>query len=248
MLWCFFPTVHPRERLSFKPRVSHSLSWEVLSMQSEFLWSVFDRSAMLAIISHCNSPVFFLLFISKQSAVAAAGNMKRITCCAVEYFSRNRPAWHWVFTTTNLKAFMNWLQFDVLLCCTVGDRELKSIYLSGNVTDYKRFCKNYPSHKFQSPFFSIEPSSVKVRVNVFCGSVLVTKLSRLFTVWGVIVLTWEAITRHCKCATPLPVPPHSHGLVVSLLSYQLSNIPGVFMLSKNSTFSVRWTSRASTGL
>lgn len=122
----FFPPYFP-ESLVIRSACQSLSSWGVLS-------SFWARSAMLAIASHCIRPIL-PLFISKQSSVSVAGNMKRITCCAVEDFSCNRPAWHRVFTTTNTKAFTNRLQFEAPLCRTVSDGEQKNMYSSENATD-----------------------------------------------------------------------------------------------------------------
>lgn len=98
---------------SFKPHARH---WEVLWI--EFKLSFFDLRRWLSLPTLTTR--LSSRFIPKQSAGSAAGNIKRITCCAVEDISCNKPVWHWVVTTTDMKAFMNWLQCEALLCFTVS--------------------------------------------------------------------------------------------------------------------------------
>lgn len=88
----YFPHCTCQDHLSFRP----------YSENATFLVSFFAWSAVLDIAFYCKCPILSV-FVSIQSAVASAGSMKRITCCAVEDFSCKRPAWHWVFTTTNIK-------------------------------------------------------------------------------------------------------------------------------------------------
>lgn len=78
---------------------------------------------MSAGASSSNQPVLSLL-ISKQSA-ASAGNMKRLTCCAVEdfiylIFCCNRPD----TGCSQQKNYQSWLQLGALLFCAVSDRTI----------------------------------------------------------------------------------------------------------------------------
>lgn len=119
----FPPTSLSRDCLSFKPRVPHSSPGKFCQWKFSFWVFLTDLNCWLS--SFNVTTQFLPLFISIQSSVvAAAGNMKRITCCAVEDFSCNRPAWHWVFTTTNIKSFMNWLQFETAQSVMKAEKHL----------------------------------------------------------------------------------------------------------------------------
>lgn len=181
------------------------------------LLSFFEWSAVLAIAFHCKCPILSV-FVSKQSAVAAAGSMKRITCCAVEDFSCKRPAWHWVFTTTNIKPFHE-------------THSLKPYFAAQSVMESTKTCiymkmsgceERFPTHMRHS----LNVFNVFFLLNAhFSGqSCLLFFYSQKCVFFFFFVLTWETSARLQACnTTPSRLSP---------LTLDFHNIPGVFMLFK----------------
>lgn len=174
---------------------------------------------MLAIAFHFDHPILSL-FISKQCGVAAAGNMKRITCCAVEDFSCNRPAWLWVFITTNKRSFHELATvWSTIVLRSQRQRAEKHEFI------WKRFLNRITSHEFQRHFLC-ESSSGKLMSTVFLMAHLSWQSCLVFLqseVW-LFFLIWK--TWHCKCVTPLLAPTLSQSGCLPPLVLTLLNIPG----------------------
>lgn len=116
LLWCFYiavPIDHP---------LKNNCDLFVLgfSIDEVHIWLAFDFSlccsAVVAITACANYPLF-PLFMPKQTAVAATRNIKRITFCAAKDFSCESPTRHREFRTANVKALIDWLRAESLLCC-----------------------------------------------------------------------------------------------------------------------------------
>lgn len=196
------------------------------------LLSFFEWSAVLAIAFHCKCPILSV-FVSKQSAVAAAGSMKRITCCAVEDFSCKRPAWHWVFTTTNIKPFHETHSLKPYFAAQSVMESTKTwIYMKMSGCE-----ERFPTHMRHSlnvfnVFFLLNAHFSGQSCLLFFYSQKCVFFSSLFWL--------ERRVHDCKRVTPLPA--------VFLLSHSTFTTFLVSLCSLNSTFSARWTSRASRGL